>query len=317
MKKALVLCEPASNVHPTTLEALTLLQNSPYSSSVFACGGQESSPLLKEHGAKDIFTCEVKNPNSASPLHFLETLSSLIKKEGFSLILGPTSPFAQDLLPRLAVRFRGAFVNDCLLKMDDSLFIRKPLYAGKCSAEVKVKEDSLSFLTFRPHQRAIKKQEMQGVLHQISLETEEKSLVVKEVKEQEHLLKDLADSEIIVSGGRGLKSPKNFEMLKELAILLKGSLGASRAVVDDGWVDHSLQVGQTGKTVSPKLYIACGISGAIQHLAGMSSSKIIVAINTDPDAPIFKKSTYGIVGDVFTIVPLLKQEILKLKQKTD
>jgi electron transfer flavoprotein alpha subunit len=206
-------------------------------------------------------------------------------------------------------------MSDCteLSISPDNLKVRRPMYAGKCTTEVKFQNTDCKIVLMRPNQLPVNAPDTQMTteVKTIDLPSMDLKTLIKDVVKGTSEKLDLTEANIIVAGGRGLKEAENFKMLEDLAETLGATVGASRAVVDAGWVPHSMQVGQTGKTVAPSLYIACGISGAIQHLAGMSSSKVIVAINTDAEAPIFQKSTYGIVGDVFEVVPKLNEEFKK------
>jgi electron transfer flavoprotein alpha subunit len=226
----------------------------------------------------------------------------------------------KEVAARTAAKSKTSVLSDAVaLDWQDSFKVKRPIYSGKAYAEVHSKDGSPVFISLRPnvfpleqrdanHKPQIEKLNVQIGPDEIRGRVTSTQKTVTETAE-------LAEAEIIVSGGRGLKGPENFHLIKDLAQVLGAAMGASRAVVDAGWIDHQFQVGQTGKVVSPTLYIAAGISGAIQHLAGMSSSKYIVAINKDPDAPIFKIADYGIVGDVFQILPLLTEEIKKLKSE--
>ena len=230
------------------------------------------------------------------------------------IMLANTS-LGRDLAPRLAVKLGSGCLMDCV-KLDTSsgdLIATRPVYAGKALVDVKF-NSAKKVITIRPN--VFKAQPTENSLVEVNLiEVSSPNLQsrVVDFKKSEGKL-DVAEADIIVSGGRGLKGPENFNLIEELADSLGAAVGASRAVVDAGWRPHGEQVGQTGKTVSPSLYVACGISGAIQHLAGMSSSKYIVAINKDKDAPIFNIADYGIAGDVFEILPALTEEIKKVKQ---
>jgi electron transfer flavoprotein alpha subunit len=230
------------------------------------------------------------------------------------IILSNTS-LGKDLAPRLAVKLGAGCLMDCV-KLDTSsgeLIATRPVYAGKALVDVKFNSGKRVF-TIRPNVFKAQPSDNSSVdvtVNEVS-SPNLKSRVV-EFKKSEGKL-DVAEADIIVSGGRGMKGAEHFNLIEELADSLGAAVGASRAVVDAGWRPHGEQVGQTGKTVSPSLYIACGISGAIQHLAGMSSSKYIVAINKDKDAPIFNIADYGIAGDVFDVLPALTEEIKKVKQ---
>jgi electron transfer flavoprotein alpha subunit len=244
---------------------------------------------------------------------YTDIISEYAKANEVNYLLFSNTSLGKDLAPRVAIRLNAGCMMDCnhLNKSDGEVIASRPVYAGKAIMEGKV-NSKVKIFTLRPN---VFKAELLNGNNNTEIEIKEvsnpnlKSKVVALKKSEGKL--DVAEADIIVSGGRGLKAPEHFKLVEELADALGAAVGASRAVVDAGWRTHGEQVGQTGKTVSPKLYIACGISGAIQHLAGMSSSKYIVAINKDKDAPIFNIADYGIAGDVFEIIPALIKEIKK------
>ena len=245
---------------------------------------------------------------------YTEAISNYAKESNaVCLIVGNTS-LGNDLAPRLAVNLNAGCVVDCVdLQVESGEVIAtRPIYAGKAFVKVKLSSDVKVF-TIRPNVFKAELSENGNVSVEIKNISSPnlKSRVVSFKKSEGKL--DVAEADIIVSGGRGMKGPENFNLIEALADSLGAAVGASRAVVDAGWRPHREQVGQTGKTVSPSLYVACGISGAIQHLAGMSSSKYIVAINKDKDAPIFSVADYGIAGDLFEILPVLTEEIKKIR----
>jgi electron transfer flavoprotein alpha subunit len=222
-------------------------------------------------------------------------------------------------MPRVAARSNSPCVSDVVeLSVEDGKLVpTKPVYSGKALAKFDLYSET-SFLTLRPNvfARAEGDNGAQVSIEKLALPSVAVRAKVVETHAAKGAKLELSEASIIVSGGRGIKGPENWGVLQSLCDVLGAALGASRAVVDAGWIDHQHQVGQTGKTVSPQLYIACGISGAIQHLAGMSTSKVIVAINSNPEAPIFKLATYGVVGDCLEIVPKLTEEIRRLKDSS-
>lgn len=227
------------------------------------------------------------------------------------LVFGNTS-LGKDLAPRVSVKLNAGIAMDVVSmdSVDGEIIASRPIYAGKALVDVKVNSE-IKVFTIRPNvfNAGTSTGEIAEVVEKV-IDTVDLSTKVLEIKKAEGKL-DVSEASIIVSGGRGLKEAENFNLVEDLAEVLGAAVGASRAVVDAGWRPHSEQVGQTGKTVSPNLYVALGISGAIQHLAGMRSSKYIVAINKDADAPIFQIADYGITGDVFEVVPALIEELKK------
>lgn len=243
---------------------------------------------------------------------YSKLLSDYAEEVNADTIFIANTAMGKDLAPFVAVNLNAGIAIDCTaLTVDDgNITATRPVYAGKALIDVQLSSDKKIF-TLRPNvfPPEVKGEEKANVTIKEVDSVDLSSKVVEMKKASDKL--DVAEANIIVSGGRGMKGPENYVMLEELAGLLGAAVGASRAAVDAGWRPHSDQVGQTGKTVSPSLYIAVGISGAIQHLAGMSSSKYIVAINKDKDAPIFQYADYGIAGDLFEIVPAMIEELKK------
>jgi electron transfer flavoprotein alpha subunit len=259
------------------------------------------------HGSSG--TLEKHNPEA-----YLEALTKITEKEKPEMILASSNTINKDVFPRLAVRLDGAFMSDLTELTLAPLKARRPLYAGKCLATVEFTDASTKILLVRPNQLSIVPTNKTAATELITVDSAGTKISLTQVEKSSASTLDLTEANVIVSGGRGLKEAENFKLIHAMAEPLRATVGASRAVVDLGWVSHSLQVGQTGKTVAPSLYIAAAISGAIQHLAGMSSSKVIVAINSDEKAPIFQKATYGLVGDVFQIAPALAEEFKALQK---
>jgi electron transfer flavoprotein alpha subunit len=246
-------------------------------------------------------------------------VAGLAGTESPRAIWGAVTSRHREFLARLAARLGVGLAADCVgfASADGQLQATRPVYAGKLLAKVRWRRTPW-LATLRPN--VFKAAEEQAgrapAVERPALAAAKASMTFVERREEAQTgLPELTEAEIVVSGGRGLKGPENFVLLEELAGVIGAAVGASRAAVDAGWRPHRFQVGQTGRTISPKLYIGCGISGAIQHLAGMRTSKVICAINKDPEAPIFKIADFGLVGDLFEVVPLLSQEFKKLKEK--
>lgn len=244
--------------------------------------------------------------------------SEAIKANSASLVLATTSAFSKELLPRIAVKLKAGMVSDILSISADGGKISgfsRAMWAGSVVADVIVDGEiivaSVRGTAFEHAPKVDKASEMKAV--SVKIDTQALKAKQLEVVEHKSTRPQLADASVVISGGRGLKGPEGFKTIEQLADLLGAAIGASRAAVDAGWVQNDLQVGQTGKIVAPGLYIAVGISGAIQHVAGMKDSKTIVAINKDPDAPIFQIADYGLVADFAKAVPELVEEIKKVK----
>ena len=285
--------------------------------------GSQLAPLAQEiarHSPSRILIAEDNGLIHYSSETYTTILAEVATRyQPVAILMGATA-MGKDLAPKLAARLNTSLAQDCValeIEADGSLVATRPVYGGKLRAVVKATTPVFQVVTLRPNVFPAREPTPNPVVPiealSVPATSTRPSATVREVRKTEGSKLELTEAGIIVSGGRGLKGPENFKLIEELAAALGAAVGASRAAVDAGWKPHAYQVGLTGKTVSPQLYIACGISGAIQHQAGMSTARTIVAINSNPNAPIFKLATYGLVGDLFEIVPLLTEEVKKRK----
>ena len=317
MAKVLVFTEVTSdNVKSVTYEILGKLAGNDVDVATVGQVPAGAVSELAKYGAANIHSLKGDNLDKYSPEGYANALKEFIGNGGYDYVFAGSTSLAKDLIPRLSGMFDAGMASEVTnFTMDGGTFAgTRPLFAGKCLAKVEIEGPKPHFVTVRPNALGMPTTESAGAGNaaDAAVSAGEIRAAIKEIIKGASEKLDLTEANIIVSGGRAMKNAENFKILEELAQVLGATVGASRAAVDSGYAAHSMQVGQTGKTVAPSLYIACGISGAIQHLAGMRTSKVIVAINTDPDAPIFTKADYGIVGDLFEIVPLLKEELSKV-----
>ena len=270
---------------------------------------------LAQYGATTVYVADDEGLDRYSAEGYTDTLADLVGKAEPAIVLVGATAMGKDLGPRLAARLGVGLASDCTaLEIEDGrLLATRPIFAGKALAKVKLNADP-QMATVRPNVLAAPEPDAgaTATVEPVAALTDNVRATVVDIVGAGEGEIDVAEAEIIVSGGRGVGGPEGFAPVSSLAKTLGAALGASRAAVDAGWIEHSHQVGQTGKTVTPNLYVACGISGAIQHLAGMKTSKVIVAVNKDPEAPIFNVANYGIVGDLFEVVPLLEKELQAL-----
>jgi electron transfer flavoprotein alpha subunit len=273
----------------------------------------EAKDLLGKYGAQRVVqVCVDGGGPSASPDLTARALAVAIEAYRLDALLGLASARGRDIFARLAAFMDLPLASDCMAVDLAAKTVTKSHFSGKTLATIKM-SGSVMLCAIRPNAIDAVEKLVDAAVETFTPEVENPGLMtVVEVKQEADDEVDLTEAGVIVTGGRPIASADNYKILKECAKLLGGTIGASRAAVDAGFAPHSMQVGQTGKTVSPRLYIGCGLSGSVQHFAGMKTSKVIVAINTDKDAPIFEKCDYGIIGDLFEVVPALT-EVLKEK----
>lgn len=319
-KKVIVLGEVRENtLRNVTFEAIAAARKISDGGEVIGLLIGDSVSSLAEQmiarGADRVVTVEHPHLKHYTPDGFSQAFLAVHEKENPQAIVFSHTALGKDLSPKIASKIQSSLISDVVAiegEGNEAAFVR-PIYSGKAFEKVKTTEGTV-FITIRPNniEPFAEDSSRSGEVTAITANIKNLRSIITEMVRKSSEGVDLSEASVVVSGGRGVKGTEGFELLEELAGLLGGAVGASRGACDAEYCDYSLQIGQTGKVITPDLYIACGISGAIQHLAGMSNSKVIVAINKDPEAPIFQAADYGIVGDLFEVVPLLIEEFKKV-----
>lgn len=284
---------------------------------IVGTGAESEAAKLSGLGVRKIAVVDDEATANYSPEGYASVLADLVKEGDYGYVLLGATSMGRDLGARAVAKVDGVMFSDCteLGFEDGAVRVKRPVYSGKLYLEIAPLGERPVFVTVRPNNLPPAEAKDGGdevAARPSGVDLAAIRAIAKEIVPLAGGRPDVTEADVIVAGGRAMKDVANFKLLEDLADLFGGAVGASRAAVDAGFAEQPIQVGQTGKVVNPKLYIACGISGAIQHLAGMRTSKVIVAINKDASAPIFEKATYGIVGDLFEVVPVLTEEIKKI-----
>lgn len=319
MQVLVVIEQRNGKVKNSAVEALTVadqLADGDQVNAVLIGGKELPTQSLNGYGINTLFAVSDDRLELYNPMAYATALTQTINVCSPQLVLGISSPLTRDLMARVAARLACPIINDAVevTVNDGAVQILKPMYAGKCLAEMRFAASAqLTMLGLRPNVfPPLVKGDDSPTVQELSVDLGDLPLVTKEIRQGKSERADLTEASIIIAGGRAMANAENFKILHDCADVISATVGASRAAVDSGYAPHDMQVGQTGKTVNPNLYIACGISGSVQHMAGMRTAKVIVAINTDEDAPIFSIASYGIVGDLFEVIPKLRQQLATL-----
>ncbi|MGD9042184.1 MAG: electron transfer flavoprotein subunit alpha/FixB family protein [Desulfobacterales bacterium] len=318
MKKVGILIELKDDeIKKTNYGAITLARQEGCELYALVLNGNAGAykEQLQQYGVgKIIDIISTEGPIQWNPAKWAKAIIAAMEHFGIHSLCGLTSAQGKDLLPRVAASLDAPLVMDCIhINLTEGL-AKKSQFSGKTIALIKVNGQH-SIYGIRPNAVEAKTAPCETEVIPFLAEVDEADLVVKEIKQQAFEGIDLTEADIIISGGRGMENPDNFDILFKCAEPIGAAVGASRAAVDAGWVPHSMQVGQTGKTVNPKVYIACGISGSVQHFAGMKTAGMIIAVNKDADAAIVQKCDYFVVADLFEVIPELTRKLLEVAEK--